>query len=83
MTIHHGPWEHRHTADSWEHRHTAYDTMSPDDVRAAARAARQYQRDHGTNDIVCKAFTLIAAEESQENANLTEGLRRGVSTPFL
>jgi hypothetical protein len=60
---------------SWEHRHTAYDTMSPDDVRAAARAARQYQREHGTDDVVYKAFTLIAAEESEEYANLMVGLR--------
>jgi hypothetical protein len=60
---------------SWKHRHEAYDTMTPEQVRAAARAARQHNREHGTDDVICNAFALIAAEDSEEYQSLTQGLR--------
>jgi hypothetical protein len=65
---------------SWQLRHRAYDTMNPDEVRAAARAARQYTREHGADDVVCRAFALIAAEESTEHGRLNSGLRKAAES---
>jgi hypothetical protein len=49
--------------------------MTPEQARAAARAARQHNREHGTDDVICNAFALIAAEDSEECQSLTQGLR--------
>jgi hypothetical protein len=49
---------------SWKMRHKAYDTMTPDDIRAAARAARNANDLHAFADIDCSAFAILASEGS-------------------
>ena len=66
------------------HRHTDTHTespcllsmlmlMSPDDVRAAARAARQHRQDQAPSQ-VCHAFAIIAAEGTSARARLDDSL---------
>jgi hypothetical protein len=49
--------------------------MSPDDVRAASRAARQYNQHNGTDVIDCKALVMIAAGNKQMQIRLEHGMQ--------
>jgi hypothetical protein len=60
---------------SWQHRNKAYDDMSPDDIKAAARAARQHAREHGPN-VITAAFRVIAPENSPTTVRLQHELQR-------
>jgi hypothetical protein len=59
---------------SWQHRNKAYDDMSPDDIKAAARAARQHARQHGPQ-VITAAFRLIAPENTPTNLRLQDALQ--------
>lgn len=62
---------------SWSLRHKAYDDMEPDQVRAAARAARQHNQEHGhMPDITCAAFAIIAQGNASLSTKLTKNLQR-------
>jgi hypothetical protein len=61
---------------SWRLRHRAYDDMSPDEVRAAARAARQHNNQTGGGDVMCAAFALIANQSTPLYNRLSQGLQR-------
>jgi hypothetical protein len=62
---------------SWKYRNKAYDDMGPEDVRAAARAAREYVAEFGTRDeVVCSAFAMLADENTMLRNRLENGLSR-------
>jgi hypothetical protein len=49
---------------SWKVRNRAYDEMSPEEIRAAARAARQTCQLQGFDGVTCSAIAVIAAQDS-------------------
>jgi hypothetical protein len=55
---------HAYSDASWKIRHKTYDTMTPEDIRAAARAARSGNELHAFDDIECSAFAIVASEGS-------------------
>jgi hypothetical protein len=65
---------HSYSDASWSARHREYDDMSPEDVRATARAAREYRQHHVQDDDICRAFAVIAAEGTGARGRLEESL---------
>jgi hypothetical protein len=65
---------HAYTDASWSARHREYDVMSPEDVRATARAARQHRQQHVHEDDICRALVIIAAEGTGARGRLEESL---------
>jgi hypothetical protein len=61
---------HSYSDASWSARHREYDDMTPEDVRATARAARQHHQQHAQTDDICRAFAIIAAEGSGVRSRL-------------
>jgi hypothetical protein len=56
---------HSYSDASWKVRNKAYDDMSPDEIRAAARAARQAIQRQALEDVTCAAMAVIAAQDSR------------------
>jgi hypothetical protein len=56
---------HSYSDASWKVRNKAYDDMSPDEIRAAARAARQAIQLQAMEDVTCAAMAIIAAQDSR------------------
>jgi hypothetical protein len=55
---------HSYSDASWKVRNRAYDEMSPEEIRAAARAARQTCQLQGFDEVTCSAIAVIAAQDS-------------------
>jgi hypothetical protein len=55
---------HAYSDASWTMRNKAYDSMSPDDIRAAARAARHTNQLRDFSDVHCSAFAIIGSQGS-------------------
>jgi hypothetical protein len=55
--------------------------MSPEDVRATARAARQHRQQHVQEDDICRAFAIIAAEGTGARGRLEESLLQAAQKP--
>jgi hypothetical protein len=55
---------HAYSDASWTMRNKAYDSMSPEDIRAAARAARQTNQLRAFDDVQCNVFAIIGSQGS-------------------
>jgi hypothetical protein len=66
---------HAYSDPSWKIRHKAYDTMSPEQVRAAARSARHTDQLQARDDIHCSAFAIIAPQDSALYNRMHTGLQ--------
>lgn len=60
--------------NAWKLRVRAYDDMSPDDVRAKARAVRRADLNHDGAEDICRAFALVSREGSALRADLEASL---------
>jgi hypothetical protein len=49
---------------SWKMRHKLYDTMTPEEIRAAARSQRNGNQLRAFEDLDCSALAIIASEGS-------------------
>jgi hypothetical protein len=66
---------HAYSDPSWTMRNKAYDTMSPEEVRAAARCARHTDQLQVCDDIFCIAFAIIASHGSTAFNRMHAGLQ--------
>lgn len=66
---------HSYTDASWTLRNRSYDTMSPDEIRAAARSARQTRQLRGSEDVLCSAFAIIGSQGSTAYDRMHSGLQ--------
>jgi hypothetical protein len=69
---------HAYSDASWTVRHKSYDDMTPEDVRAAARAVRQRNQQDLPDSIMCSSFAIIASQNSTAHARLSANLNRAV-----
>ena len=62
--------------NAWKIRHLPYDTMTPDDARAAAREQRREDLTYDPADSICRAFAIVAPTGSGLRATLQSGLTK-------
>jgi uncharacterized protein (DUF885 family) len=71
---------HSYSDASWKVRNKAYDDMSPDETRAAARVARQTIQLQALDDVTCAAMAVIAAQDSRAYDSVQNKLQVAAET---
>lgn len=65
---------------SWTLRNQSYDDMTPEEIRAAARAARNAHQVRAHDDIQCRSFAIVASQGSRAYARISEALQSAAET---